>query len=323
MMAFVSSRLPSISELRDYEHCALPGVCGNKARKLAAFVDARKLPSSGLVSHGGAQSNAMVALAHLCHHRGTSLTYHCKLLPSWLRSSPVGNLAVALSLGSMTLIEHRRSEDYDDACAHAASQPGFVPQGAACPDAELGVRNLAHEITNWWDCVGQRAPLHVVVPAGTGTTALFLARHLPEGVRVHAVPCVGGPKYLRDQMQRLDHVSGRIGRLPDILAPRDPVPFGSPDAALLKSWREAADAGVLVDLLYGAVAWRAMRESTELRGAGPDSLLYYNAGGHEGLASQLHRYKRAGLLARDDPSDVLATVQRASGVVLDPPPRLR
>lgn len=46
--------------------------------------------------------------------------------------------------------------------------------------------------------------LRVVLPAGTGTTALFLARHLvPEGIPVYAVPCAGDTAYLYRQMAKV------------------------------------------------------------------------------------------------------------------------
>ncbi len=49
--------------------------------------------------------------------------------------------------------------------------------------AEPGVALLAQEITAWAQATDDHgdAPLCVVLPAGTGTTAFFLSRHL-EGV---------------------------------------------------------------------------------------------------------------------------------------------
>ena len=203
-------------ELCDYERCILPGVCGNKARKLASLVGRPRLPA--LVSHGGPQSNAMLALAAVAAARGTKLTYHTKPLPGWLRTAPTGSLAEARRLG-MTLVEHPSAAGYEAAvraCRAADIGGGFVPQGGACPDAEAGVAELASEIGAWWTG-HQRSDttptaLRVVVPAGTGTTALYLARHLAATagppVRVFAVPCVGDAAYLRQQMAALDAASG-------------------------------------------------------------------------------------------------------------------
>jgi hypothetical protein len=228
----------------------------------------------------------------------------------------------------------------------------------------------------------------VVIPAGTGTTALFLARHAPRRCRVLAVPCVGSSDYLRLQMEELDLASGggadkipqggqlwgpsplqEQGRggahlglpqghghpemeatLPEILSPppRYSVPFGSVSPALLQSWRHARAQGVLLDLVYGPVAWAALRAhrwrnrrssggrvgeafvgkyvgeggaggsrdgaAAYADGAMPlpavqPTWLYIHTGGHEGLPSQLRRYARAGLLRAGEEDEVLAEVR--------------
>ena len=46
--------------------------------------------------------------------------------------------------------------------------------------------------------------LKVILPSGTGTTALFLARHLsPTGIAVYAIPCAGDGRYLHRQMAKV------------------------------------------------------------------------------------------------------------------------
>jgi 1-aminocyclopropane-1-carboxylate deaminase len=286
--------------------------------------------SPSLVSHGGAQSNAMLALAHLCHHNGGTLRYHTRRMPRWLRESPKGNLGAALQLGCVEIVEHGCTESYNAAVSLASTAPWFIPQGAAWPGAEAGVSALARRISSWHSCgsgtrVGVRQPqLHVIIPAGTGTTALFLARHLPdESIQVHAVPCVGGEEYLAEQMQRLDAASGAVGRFPIILPPSTRVAFGAPDERLLKSWRQAASSGCLLDLLYGPVAWSAMGS---IDWPSESSLLYVNTGGQEGILSQLRRYRRCGLLAaasgsaEEELAATVCTAQRAAGRQLDLPP---
>lgn len=294
----VSLRHIPLFVMQDYERCVLPGICGNKARKLAslAVADASEVPSE-VVSHGGVQSNAMLALAQLCWHRDRRpFTYHTKPMPRWLRAKPTGNLAGALRLG-MQLVEHKSAMAYEAACAHIASAPGFVPQGAAWPGAEEGIKSLAHDICAWrsempsgdgWvgatDSVTRHLrrdvaaplaarPLAVVIPSGTGTTALFVARHVPPDVRVFAVPCVGDADYLRLQWARLEEaveattsaarrpntalsaVPSARTRRPEILEPPSAVPFATPDVSLLAQWRHAAASGVLLDLVYGVPDW--------------------------------------------------------------------
>jgi 1-aminocyclopropane-1-carboxylate deaminase/D-cysteine desulfhydrase-like pyridoxal-dependent ACC family enzyme len=150
--------LPRVHVLLDYESCVLPGVCGNKARKLAALAAA---PGNGqLVSHGGPQSNAMLALARLAAARGGRLTYHTTPLPKWLRDAPSGNLASALACG-MQLCEHPMRQAYAEACAAAAADAkrqaaaggctSWVERGGACPAAEVGIAGLAEDVACWLD----------------------------------------------------------------------------------------------------------------------------------------------------------------------------
>ena len=185
-------------------------------------------------------------------------------------------------------------------------------QGGAAEDAEAGVKRLAGELAAAWDgsdggvsgdiarfAEGQR--LVVAVPSGTGTTALFLARHLRhnDAITVLAVPCVGPASYLRRQMQRLDHATGAVGAFPNVLEGRKPAPFGEPRAELLKVWRQLQeDSELYVDLLYGARTWEVLFESWR-RPDGPFAgaqVLYYHTGGLEGVSSQLNRYKHKGLV---------------------------
>ncbi len=341
-----SQAAADIFTLPDYEVTALPGVHGNKARKLATVcgyegasplceVPRSALPARepswtddavqhGLVSCGGPQSNAMLALARVCAARSSRLTYHTAPLPKWLKESPIGNLRKALELGSMELVEHESALEYSAAKAAAASLPNFVPTGGAWPAAEPGVAALGRHITDWRRTRpggGLEVPkmlqsrqrgLDIVIPSGTGTTALFLARHVPAGANVYAVPCVGDGDYLLKQMRELDERSGGVGVFPRVLPPppSHDVPFGTVAAPLLSSWRDAAQSGVFLDLVYGPVAWAAMeacgwRPGGEADGDARRDVLHINTGGHEGLHSQMQRYRRAGLLRRWDDTPTL------------------
>jgi len=105
------------------------GVSGNKARKFLALneLDAADFPDV-VVSYGGPQSNAMVALAAIVSSKNVNddaddgsksvvpekgmgkrkrrrrFVYYTKKLPRWLRNQPSGNLLRATSLG-MELVE--------------------------------------------------------------------------------------------------------------------------------------------------------------------------------------------------------------------------
>ena len=112
------------------------------------------------------------------------------------------------------------------------------------------------------------------------------------------------------------------GVLPHILSPppRLAVAFGTPHAPILDEWRRAAHQhGVLLDLLYGAIAFGALADLKGLASGDPSrsTSLYVNCGGHEGLGISLRRYARAGLLREGERAeDALQEALAAAGVTL-------
>jgi len=292
------------------------GLCGNKARKLYSLNNLSPFPQD-LVSHGGPQSNAMVALAAVVHRHqpSSTFTYYTKPIPRWLRNNPSGNFARAISLGTeiRTLSVAEYQDLFGGLGAISGAPPGlplppgalWVPQGGASAEAEPGLIRLADEIYAQVEASSELAggPVNVVVASGSGATALFLARHLhPHGIGVTAVPCVmRGGAFLR-QMERLDEMTGSHGILPSILEGKEHIPFGQPSPLLLDAWTEMKQIGLYVDLLYGARTWQVLLEHWDA-GSMPPSLgpgtnvLYYHCGGIEGVSTQLNRYKHAGLVS--------------------------
>ena len=285
-------------------HAFGAGVCGNKARKLFTLSEAG--PGAGAVaSLGGHQSNALPSLAALCRARGVPFYYICKPVPRWLRGQPAGNYARALALGVELL--PLAADDYRLAAADDAFRSElladyigsddfrWVPQGGACGDAEAGVAMLADELADDLRGLGRA---RVVIPGGTGTTALYVTRRLAEiapDIEVCAVACATSAETLERQMVTL---GGDDGPLPAILEPdRDhDHRFGRPCARDLAVWRECAHAGLHVDLVYAPHAIDTMLRR-------PDDgapTCYVHCGGVEGVATQLTRYRHAGLVDRAD-----------------------
>ncbi|CAM9700092.1 unnamed protein product [Scytosiphon promiscuus] len=308
----------------DKMRLAESGLSGNKARKLYALnkTPARDFPKI-VASHGGPQSNAMVAIAAVVASKpGSSFIYYTKPVPRWLRKNPVGNFAKAIMLGAEIMEVH--TNDYKRifggtdgpgaaACAEVVpSEALFLPQGGADAAAEEGVSMLADEIIDYWDENGPPGKeLRVVLPAGTGTTALFLARYLvPEGIPVYTVPCAGDSGYLQRQMAKVDRESGGVGIFPQFVQQnRRKAAFGAPKIEFLEVWRELDKMGLFVDLLYAAPTWEVIMDSWENnQGKTPVSvtpgpaidtepqLMYVHCGGLEGVSSQLTRYKHLGLV---------------------------
>ena len=81
----------------------------------------------------------------------------------------------------------------------------------------------------------------------------------------------------------------------------------------------------MLDLLYGPIAWGAaceLRERSQGSGRTMDeTVLYVNAGGHEGLGTLLRRYERAGLLRKGESAEAaLEEALAATGVELPEDP---
>lgn len=183
----------------------LPGsqISGNKARKMYSLnqIPADKFPSC-VVSYGGPQSNAMLALAAVVNYKNRELTsgadeqsnsnsirfvYYTKKLPRFLKKQASGNLFRAVALG-MEILELSPKNYHDlfggEWGGNADPPVGlvppnqsdflWVPQGGACEMAVEGVNILAQEILSFWSKEGNNKPLSVVLPGGTCTTAVLV-----------------------------------------------------------------------------------------------------------------------------------------------------
>jgi 1-aminocyclopropane-1-carboxylate deaminase/D-cysteine desulfhydrase-like pyridoxal-dependent ACC family enzyme len=246
---------------------------GNKARKLQYFIDLDWTPYKAVISYGGAQSNAMLALARLARIKHCPFVYYTRPLPAWLRDSACGNLRMALDLG----MELRETDNFQLIPKPAGSL--FIPQGVAMPEAEPGMQQLADEI-NAFAKHRQLDDLSVFMPSGTGTTALYLQQHL--NYTVYTTPCVGDEAYLREQFNSLS-----ADRHPQILDLPQKYVFAKPYPEFFAIWQALRNAtGIAFDLLYDPKAWLVIEQHPEL-----SPLLYIHCGGTEGNASMLARYQ--------------------------------
>jgi 1-aminocyclopropane-1-carboxylate deaminase/D-cysteine desulfhydrase-like pyridoxal-dependent ACC family enzyme len=221
-LAIVRGRLVHVK--RD-DQLRLPGsqISGNKARKLwslnalSLFHDFPDV----VVSYGGPQSNAMLALAAVVHFHNNNnnnnnndinadcnqnekkrFVYYTKKLPRFLRKQPSGNLFRAQSLG-MELVE-LSVQEYNDMfggdwggnageeappfglhppTCNKSKKALWIPQGAACAVAMEGTRQLANEVISYWRNVGNGRPLSVCIPGGTCSCAVLLHHAIQQEVR--------------------------------------------------------------------------------------------------------------------------------------------
>lgn len=254
-----------------------PYLAGNKYRKLYTLLQTPKEKYKEIISYGGTQSNAMLAIAALCQKKGWHFVYYTKELSRQQKELLDGNYKEALGLG----MEHReiQSSLYREfvASLRVNLQEGsfIIDQGGALSEAKSGLDSLAEEIR-------EQAPevKSLATPSGTGTTALFLALALPE-YNIYTTPCVGDASYLLEQMSALFAVPKNL----TILNPSKKYHFAKPYEEFYSLNRRLLEAGIEFDLLYAPLMWKMLLEQTQ------EKILYIHSGGVTGNRSMLARYK--------------------------------
>jgi len=258
-----------------------PHLAGNKYRKLYTLVQTPKEKLDKLISYGGTQSNAMLAIAALANKKGWEFTYYTKPLSTTQKESKEGNYAESLKLG----MKHIEVDEllYRDTIASLSifkEQRSFlVEQGGAVDEAREGLELLAKEIKEQVLMDKTLTFKSLATPSGTGTTALFLALALPE-YRVYTTPCVGDTSYLKEQMEALSAIPKNL----IILEPSKKYHFAKPYREFYEIHKNLFESGVEFDLLYAPAMWLALQEQTQ------ESILYIHSGGVSGNKSMKERY---------------------------------
>ncbi len=266
---------------------------GNKYRKLFYYYQLNPFPYRGIVSYGGAQSNAMLSMAALARLKEVPFTYYMRYLPDAVKYSREGNFAIARSLGMK--FEIISDAEHDEALKSRVKdlldeQTLLIPQGGATLEARTGIQQLASEIVSWYESRSIKK-LAVITPSGTGTTALWLQDILsPHAIEVVTSPVVGNSTYLIEQMRRLQ--SG--GRLPTLLTTQKRYKFARPYQELYEHYSTLLKQGVEIDLVYAPVMLQALKE--HLTQYKETTLLYVHSGGILGNATQLQRYQAKKLI---------------------------
>lgn len=276
---------------------------GNKARKFYHFLQQDLSQVDILVGHGSAQANSLYSLAVLAQLKQCQLHYYVDHLPQYLIDNPQGNYRAALAYGAqiivvgseLTVIEHIEQQALP-ALAEQGQHAVFIPEGGRCQYAETGLKILADEIMAWAKAKSY-ADIRVVLPAGTGTTALFLQKNLP--FEVQACACVGGNSYLKQQLFALCTDESLH---PTILCTDKKYHFGKLYLPFYHIWAQLKQTtNIEFDLLYDPLAWLCLqREFTmmnENTAAGLENsdnrpILYIHQGGLQGNETMLPRYLR-------------------------------
>jgi len=254
---------------------------GNKARKFHSFLTHDFVHITRVISSGSNQSNAMYSLSVLAHLKGWEFIYVCDHLPRFLKENPIGNYKAAL-LNGMKIIESPTREEevtkwLDDKSLH-------VEEGGRQKEAEEGIEILAKELLVDIQTHSIQNP-YLFLPSGTGTTALFLQKHLP--FPVFTCNTVGDSAYLQKQWKM---VEPKLTHLPTILETKQKYHYGKLYIELYVLWQRLyKEMGVEFDLLYDPVGWQALLEHLPLLKGTP---IYLHQGGLLGNASMVQRYVR-------------------------------
>lgn len=259
-----------------------PFLAGNKYRKLYTLLQTPSDKLNKIISYGGTQSNAMLAIASMCKSKNWEFIYYTKPLSNTQKDENNGNFYHAKNLGMIHVeIQEEFYKDFVAMLRFNLDEKIFViDQGGAVEEAKKGLEVLADEIRS--------SALHVkslATPSGTGTTALFLALSLPQ-YRVYTAPCVGDAKYLKEQMRALHEIPDNLV----ILKPEKKYHFAKPYREFLEIHKKLLESKIEFDLIYAPNLWKCLLEQTT------EEILYIHSGGVSGNESMLQRYKKKGFL---------------------------
>lgn len=255
-----------------------PYLSGNKYRKLHALLNTPKQKYSKIISYGGTQSNAMLAIAAMCKQKEWEFVYYTKPISKTQKEQKVGNFYIALELG----MQHKELEvelyhEYISALGLNINEDVcIVDQGGADKSARDGLKQLAIEIKEQNPNVKS-----IALPSGTGTTALYLALALPE-YTIYTTPCIGNIEYLREQMSALESIPKNLM----VIKPRKKFHFAKLYPELFDIYKKLQNSGIEFDLLYAPVMWLALLEQTK------EKFLYIHSGGVSGNESMIKRYEK-------------------------------
>ncbi len=255
-----------------------PFLAGNKYRKLYTLLQTPSNRLKKIISYGGTQSNAMLAIAAMCKSKGWEFTYYTKPISQIQKEQKVGNYfhSIALGMNHVEVAYELYKEFVSSLAIIIESDTFIIDQGGAVIEAKEGLDVLAKEIRD--------AKLEVkslATPSGTGTTALFLALAMPE-YKIYTTPCIGDIEYLKEQMRALHEIPENL----IILKPSKKYHFAKLYPEFLEIYKKTLDAGVEFDLLYSPSMWLSLLEQTE------EHILYIHSGGVSGNESMLERYSR-------------------------------
>ena len=251
---------------------------GNKARKLFYYLFNDFPNIKKLISYGSIQSNSMYSLSVLAKLKGWEFEYFIDHIPSYLKENPQGNYLHAINNGMKLNISKPQPLIKDKSIL-------FIEEGARDKKAQYGLEVLANEIKEWQN-QNSIKELDIFLPSGTGTTALYLQKYMPQN-RVYTTPCVGDKEYLISQFNMLEKDKYIY---PTILTISKKHHFGKLYLQNYEIWLKLqTETKIEFDLLYDPLGWRVLLSNIKTFS---NPILYIHQGGLLGNESMLKRYKR-------------------------------
>lgn len=284
----------------------LGDICGgNKARKLEFFIkNAHKFAkNTKIISFGSSQSNALAVLSEFARQNGFECIFVCEKISNFLKQNPCGNYALALKNGAKIIENLDFKTRKEKALSLFSENDIFINEGIACKEAQMGFQTLAKEIKVQSKALGRE--FDIFLPAGTGVSALYLAKF--SKCRVFTCACVGDENYLKRQMLELEpnfciklldknsfSLSNSSHKGLFILKTPKKFHFAKPHKELLNIYQRALkECEIEFSLLYDSVGLHTMLfYKTHFH----KPILYIHQGGLNANASMLERYKFKGLL---------------------------
>lgn len=250
---------------------------GNKARKLAYFLNSNLDNYDKIVSYGSSQSNAMYALSLFAKENSLEFLYVVSHLNKTLKTDPIGNLKFSLENGMKLFVAQNRELF---ARSLVDSKTLFIKEGVAQSEAAFGFEKQASEIE--LHARNLNLCFDIFLPSGTGASAAYLSKFTK--FKVFTTPCVGDEEYLKKEILSLDKNSAVT-----ILPPPKKYHFAKPCTELYSLYKELLkECRVEFELIYDMVGFLTLLKHKD-RFKNP--ILYIHQGGILGNISQIERYR--------------------------------
>lgn len=256
---------------------------GNKARKFYYFLINDFPNIKKIVSYGSAQANSLYSLSALGKIKDVKIDFYVNHISSFLKQNPQGNYKKSLENGA-NIIEKDVENIHTYIEENLKENELFIEEGGRVQEASFGIKILAQEIIAWAKDKDVNN-LKIMLPSGTGTTALFLQKYLP--FEVLTVACVGGSEYLKKQFFHLEKDEKYH---PLILEMPKKYHFGKLYKEFWETYKNLfEETDIEFDLLYDPLGFLALENSEFFE---KNEILYIHQGGILGNETMKERYKR-------------------------------